>query len=153
MTEAFADTVARVKSQYELCFGCGMHNPIGLRLDGFEPDGDTGIRTMFTPRDHYRGFADVLHGGVVAAALDETMAWTAILRESAMAVTAKLDLRFRAPAPADEPLLLTGNIVERRGKRLVIAAEASAHGTALAEAEGLFLIVGGLPPGDGADHD
>ncbi len=100
---------------------------------------------MFTPRPDYRGFAGVLHGGIIAAALDETLAWAAILLADVMVLTAKLDLRYRAPAPSDRELRVTGRLVERRGRRLVLEGEVTADGAILAEASGLFLVSGGLP--------
>lgn len=141
----FSAKIDRVKAAYDLCFGCGRRNPIGLQLDDFMPAGDDAITTEFTPREDYRGFAGVLHGGIIAAALDETLAWAAILLADSMVLTAKLELRYRAPAPADRPLRITGRLVERRGRRLVLEGDVTANGTTLAEARGLFLVTGGLP--------
>ncbi len=91
------------------------------------------------PRAEYRGFHGILHGGIVAAALDEVMGWTAILLEGTMAVTAKLELRYRNPAPAEGTYRLEGEILERRGRRLVIGARCTRDAVEIAEAEGVFL--------------
>lgn len=130
--------VARVKDRYEQCFGCGRANAIGLHLDGFRVDGDT-VAASFTPKSEYRGFDGVLHGGIVAAALDEVLGWTAILLEDVMAVTATLDLRYRRPAPASGDYRLRGRVVERRGKRLILEATCSVDGVLVAEAAGVFI--------------
>ena len=130
--------VERVKRRYEGCFGCGRANAIGLQLDGFEESG-TAIRASFTPREEYRGFDGILHGGIVAAALDEVMGWTAILSEGVMALTAKLELRYRNPAPSDGTYLLEGRVAERRGRRLVLEAKCSVGDTTIADATGIFL--------------
>jgi acyl-coenzyme A thioesterase PaaI-like protein len=145
----FSAKVAAVKAAYEDCFGCGRANPIGLHLDEFTPDGEGGITATFRPRPEYRGFAGVLHGGIVAAALDETLAWTAILLADAMTLTARLELRYRNPAPPDRPLRVSGRIVEQRGRRLVLAGDLTEGSTPIAQAEGLFLVVE-TPPGPGA---
>ena len=87
----------------------------------------------------------VLHGGVVATALDETMAWTAMLLMDSLVVTAKLELRYRKPALPGHPLRFTGRIVEQRGRRLVLAGSAADRDGIVAEAEGLFLASGDLP--------
>ncbi len=133
-----SDRVERVKQQYEGCFGCGRANAIGLHLDGFEASG-TAIRATFTPRDEYRGFDGILHGGIVASALDEVLGWTAILVEGVMAVTAKLELRYRNPAPAIGTYTLEGRVSERRGKRLILEGTCAVGNTTIAEATGIFL--------------
>ena len=58
------------------------------QLDGFEVVDDT-VVAEFTPRPDYQGFGGVLHGGVLATALDEILAWSAILIAGSPAVTAK----------------------------------------------------------------
>jgi acyl-coenzyme A thioesterase PaaI-like protein len=136
-----ADRIAAVRRDYRHCFGCGVDNPLGLRLDGFVREGDA-VRTTFTPRPEYRGFSDILHGGVVATALDETLAWTAILIEGVMVMTGTLNLRYRSPATADTTFGLEGRLLERRGRRLRMEGTMSAGDAIVAEAEGLFLVVG-----------
>lgn len=135
--------IALIRERYNLCFGCGLANPIGLHLDGFRREGST-VTAQFVSRDAYRGFADAMHGGVVAAALDEIMAWTAILVADTMAVTARMELRFRKPAPPDGRYELVGTLVERRGKRLVMEASCRYDGVAVAEASALFLATEAL---------
>lgn len=130
---------ARLKADYEGCFGCGSRNPIGLRLSGFALEGDA-VTAAFEPRPDYRGFGGILHGGVLAAALDEMCAWTAMLTERVLVVTGRLELRFRRPAPLDGPYLLRGRVRERRGRRLLLSSEAVHADVVVAEAEGLFLV-------------
>jgi acyl-coenzyme A thioesterase PaaI-like protein len=111
---------------------------MGLHVGGFARDGDT-VTASFRPRDEFRGFHDILHGGVIATALDEILAWTSILVVGYMAVTAKLDLRFRNAAPSGVDYQLEGNLVERRGRRLVMTASCRAGDDLVAEANALFL--------------
>lgn len=134
----FAARAAAVRARYNDCFGCGLDNPIGLHLDGFVADGQEMIAT-FNPRPAYQGFAGVLHGGILAALLDETLAWTAMMVEGHYVVTANLELRYRNPAPADQPYELRGRIEDRRGRRLKLAGSATAGGVVVTEASGLFI--------------
>ncbi len=129
-----------IRAAYDDCFGCGRSNPIGLALDEFVRTEST-VRTEFTPRPEYNGFADVLHGGIVAAALDEIMAWTAMLVEGVMVVTGTLDLRYRKPAPVAKTLILEGELLSRRGRRLQIAGRLLDGEVRVADAEGMFLAV------------
>ena len=54
----------------QMCFVCGMENPIGLKLAFYEDEGGRVI-AHFTPREEYQGYPGVLHGGIIAALLDE----------------------------------------------------------------------------------
>lgn len=132
--------IATIRGEYDHCFGCGANNPIGLNLSGFERSNNT-VRASFDPRVDFHGFADLLHGGIVATALDEIMAWTAILVEEVMVMTGKLDLRYRKPARVDTSFVLEGEIVERSGRRLQIRAKMLDGDVVVAEASGLFLAI------------
>jgi len=136
---------AALRDQYNDCFGCGLANPIGLHLDQFVATGNT-LTARFSPRPEYRGFAGVLHGGILAALLDETLAWTAMLLEGTFVVTANLELKFRKPAPVDADYAVRGEVTERRGRRLLIAGSALANDKVIAEATGLFLATDPVIP-------
>lgn len=134
------DRIAAIRGEYDHCFGCGTANPIGLNLTGFERF-DNSVQASFSPRVDYHGFSDLLHGGIVATALDEIMAWTAILVEEVMVMTGKLDLRYRKPAKADSSFVLEGRFLERSGRRLTIESEMRDGQIIVAQASGLFLAV------------
>jgi len=133
-------SIAGLREDYRHCFGCGPDNPTGLHLDGFVFAEDGTVRVRFTPRPDHQGFDDVLHGGIVATALDEILAWTAILREGVLVFTAKLELRYRRPARTSVPFTLVGRVDERRGRRLLMSATMSDDEGTVAEAHGLFLV-------------
>lgn len=133
-----AQRVSAIRSLYNQCFGCGLDNPIGLRLDGFHIAGD-GVSAHFRPRAEFNGFSGILHGGIIAALLDETMAWSAMLLEGTFVVTASLELKYRKPAQSDADYQVQGRVVERHGRRLRLEANAAVNSTVIAEATGLFL--------------
>lgn len=124
---------------YDQCYACGLANPIGLRLDGFHRISATQVGATFHPRPQHRGTVGSLHGGVIAAALDEICAWTAVLAADTMAVTATLNLRFRKPLNVSDEYNLIGTLHERSGKRLRIKGEVLDGAETMAEAKGLFL--------------
>lgn len=132
------DRAALIRSQYNQCFGCGLENPIGLHLDNFQVDSGS-LTARFRPRREFSGFAGILHGGIIATLLDETMAWSAMLLEGTFVVTANLDLKYRKPAPADAEYRVNATVIEKRGRRLRIRAEALVEATVIAQAAGLFL--------------
>lgn len=138
------ERIAAIRDQYDRCFGCGRANPIGLQLDGFERL-DNQVAVKFTPHPDHMGFTDVLHGGIVAAALDEIMAWTAMLVEGVLVVTGTLDLRYRKPANVGTTFDLVGTLEDRRGRRLMATARLLDNGTAVADASAMFLTIADLP--------
>lgn len=84
----------------------------------------------------------MLHGGIVTTALDEIMAWTAMLVEEVAVVTGTLDLRFRKPAPVETDYVVEGRLRERRGRRVLLASRLvdSTAGHDVASAEAMFLV-------------
>jgi acyl-coenzyme A thioesterase PaaI-like protein len=131
--------VAALRAAYSRCFGCGLNNEHGLQLDGFTVD-ESGVIAPFSPKPDFAGFEGILHGGVVATALDEISAWSAMLTEGVFVYTAKLDIRFRKQADLDNEFLLRASVVERRGKRLTIGASLSGNSKTVAESTGLFVV-------------
>lgn len=134
--------IAELRKRYDDCYACGLANPIGLHLDGFRRTSSTEIVAMFAPRPEHRGTVGSLHGGVIAAALDEICAWTAVLVADTLAVTATLDLRFRRPAQPAGTYGLTGRLEHRSGSRLRISGFLTSDGTTIAEGRGLFVASG-----------
>jgi uncharacterized protein (TIGR00369 family) len=119
------------------CFACGQANPIGLRLR-FEEDGE-GIRAQFTPGPQYQGYQGVLHGGIVAAALDDAMA-NLFHRQGRETLTARLEIRYRREAPVGRPLVVTARTTAERGRMFTAEATlALPDGTCLAEARGTLM--------------
>src|SRR3989442_13903180 len=64
-------------TDYQRCFVCGQRNPNGLHLV-FQLDQNT-IVADFQPREEHQGFPGVIHGGIVAAVLDEALGRTSLL--------------------------------------------------------------------------
>lgn len=119
------------------CFACGQANPIGLRLR-FEDDGH-GIRAEFTPGPQFQGYDGILHGGIVAAALDDAMA-NLFHRRGRETVTARLEIRYRREAPIGRRLIVTARTTAERGRMFTAEATlALPDGTCLAEARGTLM--------------
>jgi acyl-coenzyme A thioesterase PaaI-like protein len=119
------------------CYGCGVRNPEGLRIE-FEVDGET-VKGSFHPRQVHQGFPGVAHGGIAAAAMDEAMGW-AMYAAGAWAMTMRLEVKYRKPLPLDEELSITASVTRNRGRRLEAQAEIrSGKGELLTQATGIFL--------------
>jgi uncharacterized protein (TIGR00369 family) len=123
-----------------MCFACGKHNPDGLRLE-FELLEDGSIRTEFTPPKKFQGFKDILHGGIMATLLDETMIHLPFRRGDKV-VTATLEVKLRRPAKIGERIIVTARLLADSGKRLELAAEAKNDvGVLLAEGKATMVRV------------
>ena len=125
-----------------MCFLCGDQNPFSPGLE-FEFDEETGQAYVeFTPVEHFAGYKNVMHGGIVTGLLDEAMA-KAISNQGWQAVTAEIKVRFLEPVKLDRPVVVRGIIQERR--RRIIEASArleSRMGQELARGKARFLMVG-----------
>jgi len=137
--------IAQVRRYYgEGCFACGQDNPHGLGMDRFRFE-DGRATAEFDPRAEHRGTEGTLHGGVVTTTLDEISVWAAILTHHTMVVTGRLEVKFHHPAPVDGTHLnVRGWVTQRRGKRLVIAAQLLSDTRLCATSEGLFLATQSL---------
>ena len=104
----------------DMCFACGRKNPIGLKLQ-FNFDGDDYV-TTFEVRPEHQGWAGIVHGGIVATLLDETM--TRMLCDAGTpVVTADLHVRLKQPVPLGMPLQVRARIRERRKRVIETEAE------------------------------
>jgi acyl-coenzyme A thioesterase PaaI-like protein len=121
------------------CFVCGVDNPVGLKLRFYETE-QGGVAASFTAPAHFQGYPGVLHGGIIAALLDEVVGRAAMVGDhSHFRLTAKLEIRYRKPVPIGEPLTLKGTVDRRRGH--TVTAHAALYlpdGSLGAEAQGLL---------------
>jgi len=102
------------------CFACGPDNPHGLHLT-FRFEGDEYV-CDFVPEHFHQGWAGIVHGGIVATLLDETM--TRMLCDAGTpVVTADLHVRLKQPVPLGMPLQVRARIRERRKRVIETEAE------------------------------
>lgn len=74
------------------------------------------LEAEYSVPERYQGAPGMVHGGLVAALLDEACAQVARLAVSP-AVTSRLEIRYLAPVPVEEPLRIEAEIsgvAERR---------------------------------------
>ena len=123
------------------CFACGKNNPIGLKLEFKMQDGKY-TTTKILPKE-YQGYDGIVHGGILTTMLDEAMASYLNKELGQQAVTARLDVRYRKPAPIGEMLTLTSWEESRKGSFVSMKAEISLpDGTIAAEASGKMAVIG-----------
>jgi len=125
------------------CFVCGVNNPYGLQMKFYEPAVGEVHAEITVPED-FAGYPGVVHGGIIAAMLDE-VAGRVFLGDGAprFMVTARLSVRYRRPVPVATPLVLKGQAKEDKGKvAFASGAIFNQAGDLLAEAD---LVLAELP--------
>ena len=124
----------------QLCFVCGLENPIGLKLAFYEDERGR-VAARFTPQSQHQGYPGVVHGGIVTALLDEVLARVAI-GSGRWVMTARLNVRYRRPIPLGRPLTIVGEAVGwKRSMFEAYGAIILPDGQVGAEAEGTFAEV------------
>lgn len=105
-----------------------------LRIDG---DGIRGAVRFDRRQEGAPGFA---HGGAVATVLDDALG-TVLMLLRRPAVTANLNVDFRAPAFLDHDLDVEARCERVDGRKLYLAGRLRDGETVIAEARGLFVEV------------
>jgi acyl-coenzyme A thioesterase PaaI-like protein len=130
-------------THYEHCFGCGPSTPGGLRITTTAGEGLT-VHAEFVVAKGHQGAPGLAHGGLLAAAFDETLgSLAALLRLPA--VTGKLETDFRRPVPVDSTLFITATVDGIAGRKIYESAEGrldAPDGPVAVRARALFVVVG-----------
>jgi uncharacterized protein (TIGR00369 family) len=123
------------------CYVCGKENPAGLQV-AFEIDKNARTITgRFTPKQVHEGWEGIVHGGVIAALLDEAMVKLAA-HLGIPAVSAEITVKFKNPAAAADTLAISGRIT-KEARRLIEAEATVTRGLVIvAEAKGKLLKIG-----------
>lgn len=123
------------------CFVCGPGNSSGLHLR-FTGDSRR-VRGRFVAAKWHEGWEGTVHGGILAAVLDEAMAYLLFLA-GCRAVTARLEVRFRRSVVAGDELWAEGQVV-RDARRIADLESRLVRGSeVIAEARGRFMKLGPL---------
>lgn len=100
------------------------------------------VASRLTVPEHLCGWGRVVHGGVISTMLDELMGWTGIYLLKRLVLTKSLQVEFRRPLFAGQPLCLTGRVVEQCSNReaLLAAEVVNPSGEICAVSTGLFAL-------------
>jgi acyl-coenzyme A thioesterase PaaI-like protein len=136
--------VARIYERHNpRCIGCGEANAVSLGFHiAFGPDGIAG-RLRFG--DEHEGGIGLVHGGMLAVALDEALGRAACVLRRAHCVTARLELDFAVPAVIGEYEVRIRED-SHEGRKTWMAGEVVREGVVHAAGRGLFIAV--APPVD-----
>lgn len=118
------------------CFVCGPDNPAGLRLR-FRWEGEAAV-AEFVPGEEHVGWERVVHGGILAAVLDDAMGNVFSLR-GYQALTARMEVRYRKPVRPGDRLVVRAWLAAEDARTLRTRAELSRDGEVVCTGEGVFL--------------
>lgn len=124
----------------KMCIICGMENPLGLKAQFYNMEDDS-VMTIFKFRDEHQSYPQRVHGGLIAAMLDELglrACWTK--SEDTWGVTISLEVKYRKPVPYDTELIGRGKVEKETSKFIKIQTEIfDRKGNLLANAEAKYI--------------
>lgn len=98
------------------CFICGRKNPHGLYMT-FYDNGENEVFSEYTVTEDYQSYPGIVHGGIVAAMLDEVVGRVAMIDDHHhFMMSVKLEVKYRHPVPTNTPLKIIGRVVKLRGR-------------------------------------
>lgn len=109
----------------KLCFLCGKDNPHGLKLVWFNDYDNKLVYTNVTVPETYRSYPGVVHGGIIAALIDETSGRAAWINDdfNSLMVTLKMEVIYKKVTPTNTPIKVVGRLIKGTPKRAVVVAE------------------------------
>lgn len=99
-----------IQKQYlaKMCFVCGTHNDAGLKTKYYVLENDR-ILGIFHGMDIHQSYPNRMHGGIIAALLDEAVGRALQINEpTAWAVTIELTIKYHKPVPLNQTLYVVG---------------------------------------------
>jgi acyl-coenzyme A thioesterase PaaI-like protein len=131
------------------CVICGPESRTGLRVQ-FRRQGDA--IGSFAPGPAHQGYRGLMSGGLLAAIFDCLHYRLALVRGVVLAVTARIEVDYRAPVPLGRPVRFKARLVARRGRVFDTRAMARLVGGAVAaESRAIYVEIppSRLPGGGG----
>ncbi len=123
------------------CYGCCPTNPIGLKVRFAVQDGR--VEGEFTSNEHHVGPPGAVHGGVIAALMDEALSFLcrSVLKWDVR--TLREEITFRNSSPIGEKIHVEAHIEEERKRRVFAKARVYSDKHTVAEATGTLFKVQG----------
>ncbi|PIE17808.1 MAG: hypothetical protein CSA66_05360 [Proteobacteria bacterium] len=149
----------------QTCFGCGPHNPVGLRLR-FDKHGGDKVVTRFVLGEGYDGPPGILHGGLQALVADELAGWTLVGLRGRIGLTTSLNVRYIRSLRLGQQVVGEGTISAEQAQSATVRVVLKQNGQIGCVARVCFILADGdkmeeilergLPPGwrkffDGVD--
>lgn len=124
------------------CFVCGLANQIGLKLKFYETAPGE-VSCEYTVPEQYQGYPGIVHGGIVAAMLDEVCSRVYIRgNPPRFMYTARLEIRYRKNVPTGTQLQIIGKAEKSKSRTATSTGTIyDPEGNVLAEANALLVEI------------
>jgi len=110
----FDCTLHKRLPRYSQCIVCGSKNDFGLKT-WFFTDFEAVYNTCVLD-EHYIGYPNRIHGGVISAIVDEAMGWSATIKTHLFYYTVELCVRYKNMARPYICLYTTAKLLETKNK-------------------------------------
>ena len=118
----------------------GLSNPMAPPLE-LEPDAEAGeIRGAVDFGNAYEGAPGCVHGGFLAAALDEALGMACIFSDSP-GMTGEMTIRYLVPTPTKTPLRIEARLDRIERRKIYTSGEISAGDVVTVKATGTFISI------------
>jgi uncharacterized protein (TIGR00369 family) len=107
------------------CFMCGRDNDYGLKMVWYNNPETYEVEATVTVPEQFNGYPGIVHGGIVAAILDETAGRAVMLDGNFdnLFVTLRLNMTYRKSTPTNTPLKAVGWLEHKGNKGMKVAAK------------------------------
>lgn len=99
------------------------NNPWGLQADFFTHENNTCRCEWTNTHTNYQGFANIIHGGILAALADELMANNILGSLNKFAMSLKAELEWQRPVKVSEKIMGRSQIYFRLGPFVLVRFE------------------------------
>lgn len=109
--------VLNKQNNSRMCIVCGFKNDLSLQAEFYELE-DKSLCALVTFKDAHQGYPSRVHGGILAAILDETIgrAMMPYTGEDKWGVTMTLTTKYKKPVPINEEIRIIGKITSGDGR-------------------------------------
>ena len=116
MKELYGINIVNKQPNADVCFVCGRNNPAGLAMQFYDDGADTVTGSIVMP-EQYQGYPEIVHGGVLAAILDEVVGRTAMIEDHhRFMMTVNMTLQYRKPVTVGSHIKAVGKRERLRGR-------------------------------------
>jgi uncharacterized protein (TIGR00369 family) len=99
------------------CFGCSPRNRSGLKMNFYSTEKRDSVVSWLTVPDHYCGWSNLVHGGIISTMLDEVMCRAALVILKKLVVSKSIMVDFVKPVLIGSEIRVEGTVSKINSER------------------------------------